>query len=87
MSSNEPDDSHEQATGLRFLFTGDDGEPFRRTQCWIMREPGNSMDDWSLHLTQPEVEAFEINDLKQWVLFKSEEHRLPDTDVSKSRGS
>lgn len=65
-----------QGAGLHFLFLGEDGEPFRRTRCWLKREPGSSMDDWSLHLARPEGDAVAINDLKQWMLFKSEEHRF-----------
>lgn len=82
MLSDASEAPHEQTTGLRFLITGDDGEPFRRTRCWIRREPGLSMDDWSLHLTEPgrsdvvmESDVVEIDDLKRWALFKGEEYR------------
>lgn len=73
-------DEPEQSAGLRFLFTGDGGAPFRRTRCWIKREPGLSMEDWSLHLTQPEGDFEEVTDLKQWVLFKSEEYRFLEAE-------
>lgn len=70
----------EQESGLRFLLTGDEGQPFRPTRCWIKRESGLSMDDWSLHLERPEGEATAVTDLKQWVLFQTNEHRFLEGD-------
>lgn len=83
MLAEVPVEPLEQGVGLRFLFTGEDGEPFRRTRCWIKREPGLSMDDWSFHLTRPEGEAVAINDLKQWMLFQSDDHRFFDLRTRK----
>lgn len=76
MPADDSNDDHE--LGLRFLFAGDDGEPFRRTQCWIKREPGLAMSDWSLHLTRPRGDVEAVNDLKQWVLVQAQEHRFLD---------
>lgn len=77
MLADDSDDVREQHArgGLRFFLVGENGEPFRPSRCWVKREPGTSLDDWSLHLERPEGDTVVINDLKQWLLFQTQEYR------------